>query len=146
MNFFMNGDNGKYDDIINLPHHVSSKRKRMSIEERSAQFAPFSALTGYDDVVKETARVTNERREIDESLKMILDEKLKIINEQISLKPMITFTYFMPDSKKDGGSYKVVTGNVQRIDEYEKLIILEDKTKIPIAEIVEISGGIFGED
>ena len=92
--------NKNYDDIINLPHYVSKKRPQMSIEARSAQFAPFAALTGYDEQVKETARLTNERRDIDESLKIILDEKLQIIEEKILSKPLVTFTYFVPDSKK----------------------------------------------
>ena len=145
MDFFMNNSE-EYEDIINLPHHVSKKHPRMSIETRSAQFAPFAALTGYDDVIKETARLTNERREIDESLKIILDEKLQIIEEKISSKPLITFTYFVPDFKKEGGSYKTVTGNVRKIDEYRNLVALEDRMEIPIPEIIELNGEIFEED
>lgn len=139
-------NNGKYDDIINLPHYISKKHPQMSLEARSAQFAPFEALRGYDDVIKETARLTNERKEIDESQKIILDEKLQIIGEQISMKPMITFTYYIPDSKKDGGRYATVTGNVKKIDEYKHIIVLEDRNQIPISEIVEIIGEIFKED
>ena len=138
--------NDNYEDIINLPHHTSKKYPRMSLEARSAQFAPFAALTGYDDVIKETARLTNERREIDESLKIILDEKLQIIEEKISSKPLITFTYFVPDFKKEGGSYKTVTGNVRKIDEYRNLVALEDRMEIPIPEIIELNGEIFEED
>ena len=129
---------GKYDDIINLPHHVSKKHPRMSLEARSAQFVPFAALTGYDEVIKETARLTNKRIEINEEMKAILDEKLLMIKAQIQSKPSITVTYFVPDSKKDGGKYVSVTGKVIKIDEYKQHIILENKIEIPISEIIEI--------
>lgn len=89
-----------YEDIINLPHHVSKKHPQMSIWSRSAQFAPFAALTGYDDAVKETARLTDKRLEIDEGLKNILNNKLQYILENKSLQPEITFTYFVYDNKK----------------------------------------------
>lgn len=134
---------GKYDDIINLPHHESKKHPRMSNEARAAQFAPFAALTGYDDVIKETARLTSERIEINEELKAILDAKLQIIHDKISSKLEVTFTYFVPDTKKDGGSYVTVVGNVKKIDEFNQKVILENKTEIPISEIVEITGEIF---
>lgn len=136
---------GKYDDIINLPHHESKKHPRMSKEARAAQFAPFAALTGYDDVIKETARLTSERIEINEELKAILDTKLQIIHDKVSNKPEISFTYFMPDTKKDGGSYVTVIGKVIRIDEFNQKVILENRTEIPISEIVEITGEILKE-
>ena len=129
---------GKYDDIINLPHHESKKHQRMSLEARSAQFAPFAALTGYDEVIRETARLTNKRIEINEEMKAILDEKLLLIKTQIKSKPNITVTYFVPDSKKDGGKYITVTGKVIKIDIYKQHIILENKIEIPISEIIEI--------
>ena len=131
-------NSGKYDDIINLLQHVSKKHPRMSLEARSAQFAPFAALTGYDEVIKETARLTNKRIEINEEMKAILDEELLMIKAQIQSKPSITVTYFVPDSKKDGGKYVSVTGKVIKIDEYKQHIILENKIEIPISEIIEI--------
>lgn len=129
----------KYNDIINLPHHVSEKHARMTIEERSAQFAPFSALTGYNDVIKETARETNNRIEINEEQKTILNKKLLLVKEKIQNKPKITVTYFIPDVKKDGGKYIEVTENVVKIDEYDRKIILGNGEKVPIEEIIEIS-------
>ena len=129
----------KYNDIINLPHHVSEKHARMTIEERSAQFAPFSALTGYNDVIKETARETNNRIEINEEQKIILNKKLLLIKEKIHNKPKIAVTYFIPDVKKNGGKYIEVTENVVKIDEYERKIILGNGEKVPIEEIIEIS-------
>lgn len=130
--------NGEYDDIINLTHHVSSKHPRMSLEARSAQFAPFAALTGYDDQVKETARLTNERKELADGLKMILNEKILRIQDKLDVMPEVIITYFVPDLRKKGGEYVTVTGKVKKIDEMKHLIILENKKEIPIQEIIEI--------
>lgn len=132
--------NSKYNDIINLPHHISNKHPKMTLEARAAQFAPFAALTGYEDVIEETARLTNERIELDEEAKNILDNKIQMIQEQITKRPTITFTYFVPDLKKDGGKYVTVSGIVKKVDKYKKLIGLEDKTEIPINEVVSITG------
>ena len=133
-------DNGKYDDIINMPHHVSKKHPQMSIEMRSAQFAPFAALTGYEEAVKETGRLTNSRIDIDEELKTDLDEKLRLIQEKITIqhmKPEVNFTYFVPDLKKDGGKYVTITGKVIKIDEYKHTIMVKYKLE-EIEEVVEI--------
>lgn len=129
---------GKYDDIINLPHHISKKYPKMTMEARSAQFAPFSALTGYEDQVKETARLTSEQIELDEEAKSILDGKLQLIQDQIRINPQVTITYFIPDTKKQGGKYVTIDGNVKKIDEYMKMLYLEDGTQIPIIEILDI--------
>ena len=133
----------QYDDIINLPHHVSKKHPQMSLYARSAQFAPFAALTGYEDAIKETSRETSEKIDIDDELKSILDSKLQIIMEHIKNKPEISFTYFIPDSKKDGGSYITVIGIVRKIDLYNQHIYLANDTEIPINDIINISGEIF---
>lgn len=132
-----------YDDIINLPHHVSKKHPQMSIMSRSAQFAPFAALTGYDEAVKETARLTDKRLEIDDGLKNILNNKLQYILENKALQPEITFTYFVYDSKKSGGKYIEKTAVVKKVDLNEKYIMLKDKTKISIDEIINITGDIL---
>ena len=132
----------KYDDIINLPHHISKKHPQMSMEERAAQFAPFAALVGYEDAVEETARITTKRIELNEEEKNILDMKLQMLNEQmqVQIHPNITIMSFVPDLKKDGWKYIKISGIVKRIDEYKQLIILDDKTEIPINEIISISG------
>ena len=133
----------QYDDIINLAHHISKKHPQMSLYARSAQFAPFAALTGYEEAVKETARETNERIDIEDELKSILDGKLQIILEQIKNHPEISITYFIADSKKNGGEYVTVTGLVKKVDLYNQYIYLIDYTEIPINEIIDISGDIF---
>ena len=135
--------NRQYDDIINLPHHVSKKHPQMSLYMRSAQFAPFAALTGYEDAVKETAREVQERIEIDEELRSILDSKLQIIIENLKFNPEISITYFVPDLKKDGGEYVTVSGIVKKIDMYNQLIYLANNIQIPTNEIIDISGNIF---
>lgn len=137
--------NKNYDDIINLPHHVSKKKPQMSIEQRSAQFAPFAALTGYDDAVKETARRTDRRIELEERQKEILNNKLLYVLENIDSKPEITFTYFVPDNKKSGGKYIDKTGIVRKIDMIEQYIQFIDKSKININDIIEIKSELFIE-
>lgn len=135
--------NNNYDDIIDLPHYVSKKRPQMSREARSAQFAPFAALTGFDDAIKEKARLTEERIEIDDGLKEILSNKLMYIQENLNIKPELTFTYFVLDSKKSGGKYVEKKSIVRKIDMIEQYVQFVDKTKIPINEIISIEGELF---
>ena len=128
----------KYNDIINLPHHVSKKYPQMSLESRSAQFAPFAALVGYEDAIKETGRLTFERKDFDEEYQSILDRKLQIVKENIILKPKLKITYFEDDTKKDGGSYITVLENIEKFNEYREVIILKNNQEIPIKDIVDI--------
>lgn len=134
----------RYDDIINLPHYQSATRPRMSNYDRAAQFAPFAALTGYDDAVKETARLTDKKVELDEYGKDALNERLNMVQDAIDEQPEVSVTYFLPDKKKSGGAYVTATDRVKKIDEYENIVLLQDGTKIPIADIAEIAGDIFG--
>ena len=128
-----------YDDIINLPHHVSKTRPQMSLEQRSAQFAPFSALVGYEDEIAETGRLTAEKIDLDEESKQILDRKLQSIMEKINTQPLVTITYFASDTKKDGGAYLTATGNIRKIDKYRNIIVLTNKTEIYIYDILDIN-------
>lgn len=132
-----------YDDIIHLPHHVSKTRPQMPILDRAAQFAPFAALSGYDTAIRETARLTDERLELDEHTKNALSDKLQIIAERIDERPEISITYFVPDEKKDGGAYITAGGTVKKIDEYERIVLMDDGMAIPIDEIISVEGGIF---
>ncbi|HZJ99834.1 MAG TPA: hypothetical protein VFC79_07495 [Tissierellaceae bacterium] len=133
-----------YDDIINLPRHVSKKRNCIPIIDRAAQFSPFVALTGYDTAIKETGRVTEDRIELDVYMKEALNNKLQILIDKLKEDPKIKITHFQPDEKKTGGAYTTVTGVVKKIDEYEKFIVLIDGISIPIDEIIDIEGEIFG--
>lgn len=132
-----------YSDILNHSHYRSPRRAPMPRANRAAQFAPFAALTGYEDAVRETARQTVQKIELDENIKDQLDEKLRLIQDQLAMKPCITITYFQPDEKKSGGTYVDITGIVKKIDAYKHAIILLDKSSIPIDDILEISGDIF---
>ena len=127
-----------YDDIINMPHHVSKIRKPMSLQNRSAQFAPFSALTTYDEKVREVARETSKKIELDECIKLMLNEKLCLIKNDIKLRPRVTITYFARDNKKKGGCYKTITSNVKIVDEVYKRIVLIDNTIISFDNIIDI--------
>lgn len=132
-----------YEDIINLPHHVSRTRPQMSMLDRAAQFSPFAALTGYDAAIKETGRLTDEKIELDEDTKAALDMKQAYLVEVIDEQPEISITYFLPDTKKSGGEYVTVTGNLKRFDEYERLLILTDGKKIPMDDIADIECDLF---
>ena len=132
-----------YEDILNLPHHVSKTRPQMSMLDRAAQFSPFAALTGYDDAIKETGRLTGEKIEMDEDRKAALDMKQAYLIEMIDEQPEISITYFLPDAQKSGGAYVTVTGNLKRFDEYERLLILTDGKKIPMDDIADIESDLF---
>lgn len=133
----------QYDDIINLPHHVSKTRPQMSEIERAAQFSPFAALTGYDAAIQETGRLTYERIDFGEETKAMLDMKQHYFNDIIADQPEITVTFFVPDEKKAGGAYVTVTGNLKRIEEYERMMILTNGKKIPMDEIADIESDLF---
>lgn len=129
---------GKYDDIIGLPHHVSAAHPHMPMTDRAAQFMPFRALTGYEDAVRETARYTDERIELTEDEKALLDIRLQKLADEIRSQPKVTLTYFRPDKKKAGGAYVCVTGQLKRIDDHEGALILTGGERISIEDILEI--------
>lgn len=132
-----------YEDIINLPHHVSDKRPQMPMWDRAAQFSPFAALTGYDDAVAETARLTDDKLELDESAQAALDLKQHHLMDAISEQPKITVTYFKPDERKAGGKYLTVSGELKRIDEFERLLILTSGQQISFDSIYDIESDLF---
>lgn len=127
-----------YDDIIDLPHHVSPNRRRMSNLERGAQFSPFAALTGYEAAVEEAARFTDGKKELTEEMKAIIDAKIQAISEHPDAEPKVTITYFKPDERKEGGAYVRITGAVKKIDRIGKTIVLTGNTRIPMEQIREI--------
>lgn len=131
---------GKYDDIINLPRHVSKKHPPMPAIDRAAQFSPFAALTGYDAAIKEKGRLTDRRVELDEYMKDAISYKLQIIEERLGEHPEIAITYFQPDTKKSGGAYITAISSVKKIDKYERLVFMTDGTVISIDGIISIDG------
>lgn len=124
-----------YSDIISVPYRKSKKYKRMSQKDRAAQFAPFAALTGHKQLIQETQRITEEKREIDENKQQILNQKL---NYFIETKEKIKITYFKKDSRKAGGSYLTMIQSIKKIDMNNKTIMLQNKQIIKISDIYEI--------
>ena len=113
--------------------------------DRAAQFSPFATLTGYGDVIRETARLTDRKPELSESEKAELDYKLQMACHFPGERPVVTITYFVPDQKKTGGTYHSITEKIQKIDDYEKQVVLDDKTRIDIDCILDIDGDIYAK-
>lgn len=131
----------KYESIIDQPHHISQKHPQLDKSSYAAQFSPFAALSGYDDIIIETARLTDERRELSETEMEILSAKMRKIEESIDEQPEYEFTIFVSDLTKSGGSYRVKKGRVKRIDHVERLIRFTDGTKLPIDDVICINEG-----
>ncbi len=129
---------GKYDDIINLPHHEPTTRPRMPLAERAAQFSPFAALTGYEAVVQEAGRLTDTRAEPDEYELAALDERLGALEARLPERPKAAVTYFVPDAKKAGGKYVTAAGAVVKIDRAKSTLRMEDGREIPLDAVVGI--------
>ena len=127
-----------YDDIINLPHHQSKNHPHMSMHDRAAQFAPFAALTGYDDAIKEARRLTDSKPELDENQLEELDQKLADLMTRIEEHPEVTITYFEPDDNKDGGEYIAYDGRLSKIDYVRKALIFEDNKTVSLSDILKI--------
>lgn len=131
-------NNHKYDDIINLPHHVSAARPHMSMHDRAAQFSPFAALTGYSDCIGETARLTDERLELSDEKITVLNQKTAFLMEHSGERPEISVEYFIPDGKKAGGRYSVISGNFKGIDQISQNMIFTSGEGIPLENIFDI--------
>lgn len=127
-----------YDDILSLPHHVSETHPRMPMLSRAAQFSPFAALTGYDAAIEETARLTDERRELTEEEQHRISERLRQLQEQIRQRPPVKLRYFRPDDRKAGGAYLSVSGTVRKVDEYAGVLELESGLRIPFSDILSL--------
>ena len=130
--------NNRYDEIMELPHHVSKTRPQMPMSDRAAQFAPFAALTGYDSAIKETGRLTDERIELDEEALSALDRKYQLLIEALDDAPEVTIIYFQPDERKAGGQYVSATGTVKKVDTFGRRILLQDGTRIPLDSVYDL--------
>lgn len=132
-----------YGDIIDRPHHVSGKRPQMSRLNRAAQFSPFAALTGYEDLVRESARTTGQKIELSEDDVNILNDKLRLLQENLTEHPQISVVYFVPDAFKSGGEYQEIVGRVQKIKPLEQILAMEDGTEIAFDDMISLSGELF---
>lgn len=133
----------KYDEIANLPHHVSETRPQMPMSDRAAQFAPFAALTGYDSAIRETGRLTDERIELDEEALTALNLRYRLLMDALDKEPEVEITFFKPDERKSGGEYVTVIGAVKNIDDFERLITMQGGMKIPMNDVLSIDGEMF---
>lgn len=128
----------EYDDIIDLPHHVSEKHPQMPLADRAAQFSPFAALTGYDAAIVETARPTDTRRELSEEEKQIINRKLHDLQEHIQSAPCVTVVFFQPDARKAGGTYRTVFGCVKKVNDTLAVLEMADGLSIPFQDILSL--------
>ena len=128
----------RYADIIDKPHPISGKHPPMSMEERAAQFSPFAALTGYEAAVKETARLTDDREELDEDEKARLNAQLQKISARLHEQPEVSVTYFVPDERKAGGARRTCRGRLKKIDRDRKILVMADQTELPIENLLNI--------
>lgn len=128
-----------YDDILHMPHHVSQNHPQMSMRDRAAQFSPFAALTGYEDAIGETGRLTEQKRELSEHEQAELNLRLNILAVKLKENPEISIEYFVPDERKVGGAYVIISGKVAKLSLSDRTIVMEDGSVIRIGDIVEIS-------
>ena len=128
----------EYDDIINLPHHMSAERPHMPMIDRAAQFMPFAALTGYDAAIAETARLTDEKRELTEEQKEAIGKQLRALRDRLKTDPQVSVTYFVPDSRKAGGAYKTVSGAARRVDETRGVLEMCSGAVIAFDDIISL--------
>ena len=134
----MRPDPHRYDDLLTLPHHVSTRHPPMPMEDRAAQFSPFAALTGYGAAIAETARLTEERRELTEEEKLRISEKLTALQEREKTAPSATVVYFEPDGRKQGGAYRTLTAAVAKVDPLRYILEMKSGERIPFEEILSI--------
>ena len=132
-----------YEEIINLPHHTSVKHPMLGKDSYAAQFSPFAALVGYEDVIDETARLTVPKRELDESEKAELDRKVGSLISRLGERPVVRIEYFVPDERKDGGKYATKSGAIVKITPVRKTLTLDDGTVIRFENVADISGDLF---
>ena len=136
-------DEHRYDDMLELPYPYKTPRKRMSMINRGAQFAPFAALVGHDKAIEETARLTDYKIPLSDEEMQTLNERLSIIQSLLPSCPIVTVTYFVKDLTKDGGAYISKDCSIRIIDEYERKLIMHDKSYIYIDDIYSIHSPLF---
>lgn len=127
-----------YSDIINLPHHISKVHPRMSIQDRAAQFSPFAALTGHQEAINETARMVDEKLDLDEYQMLEINVQLNEIKDHIKSSPRVLMTYFKKDNKKKGGTYFKISDKVKKVDDFEQYILFQNGVKISFHDIYNI--------
>lgn len=129
---------GKYDDMIHTAWPRPTKRARMSVGDRAAQFAPFAALTGYDAVLAETARLTQNPVFLTEESLEELNAQLRRAQARLDEQPGVRLTVYYEDENKAGGRFETVVGNLKKIDCYLGGLVLTDGREIPFFRICDL--------
>ena len=129
-------DEHRYDDIIDMPHHRSTERAHMSLYDRAAQFSPFAALTGHEEAIEETARLTEKQVILEENAIEKINRELYEIAQHPDERRSVSITYFRPDPYKEGGVYLTEVGVIRKLDEVEKVVIMESGLRIPMEHIL----------
>ena len=135
----------KYCDILYMAYPLPGNRQRMSMVDRAAQFSPFASLVGFEDTIEESARLTNHRIELDENEKYMLDLYQQQLTQIIDQKPPVTITYFLPDTRKEGGQYITVTGQLRSISPHYRTLTLADGMVIPLYDVIKLESPMFSE-
>ncbi len=136
-------DTHRYDDIIELPHHVSTRHYPMPMIDRAAQFSPFAALSGYGDAIAETARPTDARRELDEETQAQLNERIALLAQVAPQRPIVQVTWFQPDAYKEGGTYLNRETEVRRVDLTQGILQFADHEEVSLQDIVALESNLF---
>ena len=135
--------NPRYADLLNLPHPTSATHPRMPAGARAAQFSPFAALTGYDAQIREATRTTDRRIELDEQALAVLNRRLQLLQANLAEQPEVTVTWFVPDSRKEGGRYRTVSGRLHRLAQQPPRLILESGEIVPVANLLSVDSPLF---
>ena len=136
-------DPHRYDDIIDLPHHVSARHRPMPMIDRAAQFSPFAALSGHGDAIAETARLTDARRKLDEETQAQLNERIALLTQAAPQRPIVRVTWFQPDAHKEGGAYQSREAEVRRVDLTQGILQFADHQEVVVQDIVSLDGELF---
>ena len=134
-----------YQDMLELPHHVSQRHPPMSLRDRAAQFAPFSALTGYEALLKEVARTVEPRRELAEASQELLNAQLQLLMGHLAERPIVQIEHFLPDARKNGGTYRHTTGRLVQVLPDEGQLVLSDGNTIALADIAALKSDVLDE-
>jgi len=137
---------GPYDDILHLPHPTSTKHPRMPLADRAAQFSAFRALSGHEDAIGETERLTDRRIELSEEAKAELDMKQQLLADAAATRPEVSVTWFKPDERKEGGAYVTTTGRLKKIVEYARALVMTDGSVIPLDDVLELESESFRDE
>lgn len=138
----------RYDDIIDLPHPVSRTHAPMPQRDRAAQFSPFAALTGYDEVIKETARTTGRKRTVDEQRQSELNRCFSILRKEEGTAPAVCITFFVSDERKDGGEYVTLVSKIRKVDDINGKLLLFGGESVEMSDVWDIQSELldaFGE-